>query len=426
MLRLQKINRINHIHLKLLNEEKNKINVCVNEYKQIIWNNNSKTCKNKYKNIDNLHNIIKSSVLKNYKNVYFYKNLLRIAENRKNDFNLHQINVIIKSLIKAKIYRYSLFHSFEVPILKYVRYLNTYINDMKNNNNLKYVDELYKKLKLNEERYKSNKKCNLYFLIISDQFNILIDIFKSYNYINFKYDYFYETLFFFLTKNYIYLNNRKDLSDIWIIYLNKVLCNDVTFLKNKNEFFNIKNIHNLMEKNSFNFFRLYRHKYKCNINMKTIYNYIITSKKKINKTEKKTSYNSIFCKNNIFSICKYLVIIILKDEKLIRYKNKKINKIKNLYISNGYMYKIRNSNKILTNLQVKYLIKINIVENLAFLKKNCFPKELLNNINFLQKLSNILSEFKIKSFLFNRYIKNVKKLEEVSKINNNFLIEQKL
>ncbi|CRG85404.1 conserved Plasmodium protein, unknown function [Plasmodium relictum] len=425
MLRLQNINRINHVHRNLLNEEKNKINVCVNEYKDIIWNNNSKTCKNKYKNINNLHNIIKSSILKNYKNVYFYKNLLRVAENRKNDFSLHQINIIIKSLIKAKIYRYSLFNSFEIPILKYINYLNTLINDTKNNNNLKYINELYKNLHLNEERYKSNKECNLNSCIISDQFNILVDIFKSYNYINYKYDYFYETLFFFLTKNYMYLNNGKRLLDIWMIYLNRFLCNDVIFLQNRNNLFNINQVHTLRKNKNFKFFRLYRHKYTYNIKMKTVYNYTIISKKKVNKIGKKTCYSSIFCKNNIFSICKYVTMIILRNEKLFRYKNKNINKIKSFYISNGYMYKIRNSNIIMSNLSVKYLIKINFINNLAFLKKNYFPNELLNNINFLQKLSTSLSEFNMKSILFNIYIKKVKKLNEASKTNNNFLIEKK-
>ncbi|SBT72032.1 conserved Plasmodium protein, unknown function [Plasmodium malariae] len=174
MLRLQQINRTNYYAYRmLLCEEKNRINVSINEYKDLIPNNNSKTCKNKYKNFNNLHNIIQSGVLKNYKNVYFYKNLLRIAENRKNYLSLHQINIILKSLIKAKIYRYSLFNSFEIPILKYVSSLSIIINSISNKdtnggnitnnsniihssyeNNFNYKNNIYRKLHLNEAKYK--------------------------------------------------------------------------------------------------------------------------------------------------------------------------------------------------------------------------------------------------------------------------------
>ncbi|KAI4835631.1 hypothetical protein MKS88_004843 [Plasmodium brasilianum] len=384
MLRLQQINRTNYYAYRmLLCEEKNRINVSINEYKDLIPNNNSKTCKNKYKNFNNLHNIIQSGVLKNYKNVYFYKNLLRIAENRKNYLSLHQINIILKSLIKAKIYRYSLFNSFEIPILKYVSSLSIIINSISNKdtnggnitnnsniihssyeNNFNYKNNIYRKLHLNEAKYKFIKsENNIHFLhiIISDQLTILVHIFRSYmDIFNFHFYYLYETLFFFITKNYLYLNEKEIVRDIWTIYLTRVLCNG-TAVNTKNEpkkTLNIiqqitvptKNVDTVttntaitttascstsaVKYKGFQRTMLYRHNCKCNIYVKTVCNYALVVlknvKKKNNKRKKEPYYyNTIFCKKNIRSICKYVIMLILKNEKLAIYFERKKKKKKN-------------------------------------------------------------------------------------------------
>ncbi|ETB58317.1 hypothetical protein YYC_03947 [Plasmodium yoelii 17X] len=239
MLKLNKINRTNNAY-QLLNKERNKISVPINDYTEIVPNNNSKFCKNKYKNIGNLHNIIHSSVLKSYKNAYFYKNMLKIAENKQNELSLHQINTILKSLIKAKIYKYSLFHSFQIPILRYINSITCLIHKIENtniyikkeswkektnqeglNNNVEFTNNLCKKLHLNLNKYKIDKPnvdINLY--IISDQINILVDIFNAYMHVlNFRFNYLCNTLFFFITKNYVYINEKDKIAKIWSMYI---------------------------------------------------------------------------------------------------------------------------------------------------------------------------------------------------------------
>ncbi|VEV55471.1 conserved Plasmodium protein, unknown function [Plasmodium vinckei vinckei] len=456
MLGLHKINRTNHAY-GLLNKERNKIIVPINDYTEIIPNNNSKNCKNKYKNIGNLHNIINSSVFKSYKNAYFYKSMLKIAENKQNELSLHQINTILKSLIKAKIYKYSLFHSFQIPILRYINSINFSIHKIENtnvhtkersgrektnqkdlNNNVQLTNNLCKKLNLNLNKYKIDKPnvdINLY--IISDQINILIDIFNAYMHVlNFRFNYLCNALFFFITKNYIYINEKDKIANIWRMYIlilmsrdNIIQANkDTTKIENNKHVYNndIKSIShkigNLNQPispatNHSNMSRtiastkiqnktiLYRYKHACNINMKTVYNYnIIVYKNK--KRNKAPYYNKIFCRNNIISLCKYIILIFLKNQNIDLSKKKKtcvrMENINN-FISNGYMYKLINS-KLSRYSQIRYLIKYNHIENPMLLTGEYFPIQLLRDKNFLLNLLNRMIELRINSNICRKYI----------------------
>ncbi|SOS79662.1 conserved Plasmodium protein, unknown function [Plasmodium sp. gorilla clade G1] len=435
MLKLNKIYKINHKnnYAALLNEEKNKINVILNEYTDIIYNNNSKRCKNKYKNMKNIHNILYSSVLKNYKNVYFYKNMLKIVENRKNDLTLHQINIILNSLIKAQIYKYSIFNSFEEPILKHLNNIHIMINDNIYKNYNKIIEHIRTEKKIvyipTTTLLFPNKDIKLYFNIsdthnnssnlhlISGQFDILIHIFKSY--IHFScHNSLFNTLFFFITKNYLFIKNKKNnLLNVWLLYIQNILSKHSIGNLEQHSIVNISNekkINIFKKKNFFKHSKLYRHQYYFNIKMKTIYNYIIAYKKKniknyINKdNHNNKSYNTIFCKNYISSVLKYITILILKKDKYLLLQKKKINKNKNLYISNGYMYKYKYSNvHISSNFAFNYLIKFHFIDNHFLLKKKYFPQMLLNDITFLQNMLIFLYNMKFKSNIFQRYVKRI-------------------
>lgn len=435
MLKLNKIYKINHKnnYAALLNEEKNKINVILNEYTDIIYNNNSKRCKNKYKHMKNIHNILYSSVLKNYKNVYFYKNMLKIVENRKNDLTLHQINIILNSLIKAQIYKYSIFNSFEEPILKHLNNIHIMINDNIYKNYNKIIEHIRTEKKIvyipTTTLLFPNKDIKLYFNIsdthynsnnvhlISGQFDILINIFKSY--IHFScHNSLFNTLFFFITKNYLFIKNKKNnLLNVWLLYIQNILSKHSIGNLEQHSIVNISNekkINILKKKNFFKHSKLYRHQYYFNIKMKTIYNYIIAYKKKniknyINKDKHNNkSYNTIFCKNYISSVLKYITILILKKDKYLLLQKKKINKNKNLYISNGYMYKYKYSNvHISSNFAFNYLIKFHFIDNHFLLKKKYFPQMLLNEITFLQNMLIFLYNMKFKSNIFQRYVKRI-------------------
>ncbi|CXI17237.1 conserved Plasmodium protein, unknown function [Plasmodium berghei] len=458
MLKLHKINRTNNAY-RLLNKEKNKISVSINDYTEIIPSNNSKFCKNKYKNIGNLHNIIHSSVLKSYKNAYFYKNMLKVAENKQNELNLHQINTILKSLIKAQIYKYSLFHSFQIPILRYINSITCLIHKIENtnihtkkeswkekinqdlNNNVQFTNNLCKKLHLNLSKYKIDKPnvdINLY--IISDQINILIDIFNAYMHVlNFRFNYLCNTLFFFITKNYIYINEKDKIANIWSMYIlifmsrnniiqtnkdnakienNKDVYNSVNKINshkigNSNQIISYtKNCSNMSRTISLtkkaNKIILYRYKHICNINIKTVYNYNIIVYKN-NRKNKVPYYNKIFCRNNIISLCKYIILIFLKNQNIDLSKKKKIcvhmENINN-FISNGYMYKLINS-KTPRYSQIKYLIKYNYIENPILLTGKYFPIQLLRDNNFLLNLLNRMIELRINSNICRKYIKKI-------------------
>lgn len=435
MLKLNKIYKINHKnnYAALLNEEKNKINVILNEYTDIIYNNNSKRCKNKYKDMKNIHNILYSSVLKNYKNVYFYKNMLKIVENRKNDLTLHQINIILNSLIKAQIYKYSIFNSFEEPILKHLNNIHIMINDNIYKNYNKIIEHIRTEKKIvyipTTTLLFPNKDIKLYFNIsdthynsnnvhlISGQFDILFNIFKSY--IHFScHNSLFNTLFFFITKNYLFIKNKKNnLLNVWLLYIQNILSKHSIGNLEQHSIVNISNekkINILKKKNFFKHSKLYRHQYYFNIKMKTIYNYIIAYKKKniknyINKDKHNNkSYNTIFCKNYISSVLKYITILILKKDKYLLLQKKKINKNKNLYISNGYMYKYKYSNvHISSNFAFNYLIKFHFIDNHFLLKKKYFPQMLLNDITFLQNMLIFLYNMKFKSNIFQRYVKRI-------------------
>lgn len=435
MLKLNKIYKINHKnnYAALLNEEKNKINVILNEYTDIIYNNNSKRCKNKYKDMKNIHNILYSSVLKNYKNVYFYKNMLKIVENRKNDLTLHQINIILNSLIKAQIYKYSIFNSFEEPILKHLNNIHIMINDNIYKNYNKIIEHIRTEKKIvyipTTTLLFPNKDIKLYFNIsdthynsnnvhlICGQFDILINIFKSY--IHFScHNSLFNTLFFFITKNYLFIKNKKNnLLNVWLLYIQNILSKHSIGNLEQHSIVNISNekkINILKKKNFFKHSKLYRHQYYFNIKMKTIYNYIIAYKKKniknyINKDKHNNkSYNTIFCKNYISSVLKYITILILKKDKYLLLQKKKINKNKNLYISNGYMYKYKYSNvHISSNFAFNYLIKFHFIDNHFLLKKKYFPQMLLNDITFLQNMLIFLYNMKFKSNIFQRYVKRI-------------------
>ncbi|CAD2087941.1 conserved Plasmodium protein, unknown function [Plasmodium vinckei lentum] len=456
MLGLHKINRASHAY-RLLNKERNKISVPINDYTEIIPNNNSKICKNKYKNIGNLHNIIHSSVFKSYKNAYFYKNILKIAENKQNELSLHQINTILKSLIKAKIYKYSLFHSFQIPILRYINSINFLIHKIENtnvhtkeesrrektnqkdlNNNVQLTSNLCKKLHLNLNKYKIDKPnvdINLY--IISDQINILIDIFNAYMHVlNFRFNYLCNALFFFITKNYIYINEKDKIANIWSMYIlilmsrnNIMQANEnITKIENKNHVDNSRNkiishkIENLNQTispatNRSNMNRtiestkkqnktiLYRYKHTCNINIKTVYNYNIIVYKN-NRKSKAPYCNKIFCRNNIISLCKYIILIFLKNQNIDLSKKKKtcmrMENINN-FISNGYMYKLINS-KLPRYSQIRYLIKYNYIDNPMLLTGEYFPIQLLRDSNFLLNLLNRMIELRINSNICRKYI----------------------
>ncbi|SPJ11317.1 conserved Plasmodium protein, unknown function [Plasmodium sp. DRC-Itaito] len=437
MLKLNKIYKMNHKnnYTALLNEEKNKINVILNEYTDIIYNNNSKRCKNKYRNMKNIHNIIYSSVLKNYKNVYFYKNMLKIVENRKNDLTLHQINIILNSLIKAQIYKYSIFNSFEEPILKHLNNIHIMIDDNIYKNSINVIEHIRTENKNvyipNTTFFFTNKDIKRYFNIcntynnsnnlhiISGQFDILINIFKSY--IHFScHNSLFNTLFFFITKNYLFIKNKKaNLLNVWILYIKNILSKHSIINLQQNSIVNNiianekkKNI--LKKTKILKHSKLYRHQYFFNIKMKTIYNYIIAYKKKNIKkyimkgNHNNKSYNTIFCKNHISSVLKYITILILKKDKYLLRQKKKINKNKNLYISNGYMYKYKYSNvHISSNFAFNYLIKFHFIDNHFLLKKKYFPQILFNDISFLQNMLIFLYNMKFKSNIFQRYVKRI-------------------
>ncbi|SBS87101.1 conserved Plasmodium protein, unknown function [Plasmodium ovale curtisi] len=430
MLRLHQVYRTNRIARQLLNDQKNKLNLTPNEYDEIIQKNNSKLCRNKYKSIPNLHSIIFSSILKAYTNVYFYKNVLKIAENRKNNLNLHQINTILKSVIRAKIFRYSLFHAFEEPILKYVTRINGLINreidkvgkgnNLHNGNSfydkkkfLPTIGRTWKKLYISGGRNKSGHwEEDLNVNIISDHINILCDIYKSYTYIvNFRFSYLCETLFFFITKNHLYLNeNKKEiLKNLWTIYLSTIWDKDDYTFGVKTLIPRDVYIHqDITPRRSIT--HLYRHKYKCNIHLRMVGNYTTVFKNgRIKHSRgKKTSYRykTIFCKNNSFSICKYVVMIILKKHKLGENYKKKKKKIKNknMYISYGYMYKLKNEDITMSYSQMKYIIKNIYVDNFAFLRENYFPKEPPNRSYLLQNVFTAMSNVNIQSAIFCRYL----------------------
>ncbi|SOV16242.1 conserved Plasmodium protein, unknown function [Plasmodium gaboni] len=445
MLKLNKIYKMNHRnnYTALLNEEKNKINVILNEYTDIIYNNNSKRCKNKYKNMKNIHNIIYSSVLKNYKNVYFYKNMLKIVENRKNDLTLHQINIILNSLIKAKIYKYSIFNSFEEPILKHLNNIHIMINDNFFKNYIKIIEHNRTEKKNiyipTTTFFFPNEHIKLYFNIwntynnsnnvnlISGQFDILIHIFNSY--VHFScHNFLCNTLFFFITKNYLFIKNKKNnLLNVWLLYIKNILSKHTIINLQQNLAVNTesekkKNI--LTKKNFFKHSKLYRYQYFFNIKMKTIYNYIIAYKKKknikkyINKDNHNyKSYNTIFCKNYLSSVLKYITILILKKDKYLLLQKKKINKNKNLYISNGYMYKYKYSNvHISSNFAFNYLIKFNFIDNHFLLKKKYFPQMLLNDITFLQNFLIFLYNMKFKSNMLERYVKGITRNKNMTNV----------
>ncbi|CDO65386.1 conserved Plasmodium protein, unknown function [Plasmodium reichenowi] len=435
MLRLNKIYKMNHKnnYAALLNEEKNKINVILNEYTDIIYNNNSKRCKNKYKNMKNIHNILYSSVLKNYKNVYFYKNMLKIIENRKNDLTLHQINIILNSLIKAQIYKYSIFNSFEEPILKHLNNIHIMINDNIYKKYSKIIEHIRREKKIvyipTTTLLFPNKDIKVYFNIsnthnnsnnlhlISGQFDILIHIFKSYIHFSCQNSLF-NTLFFFITKNYLFIKNKKkNLLNVWLLYIQNILSKHSIGNLEQNSIVNISNekkINIFKKKNFFKHSKLYRHQYYFNIKMKTIHNYIIAYKKKniknyINKDNHNNKlYNTIFCKNYISSVLKYITILILKKDKYLLLQKKKINKNKNLYISNGYMYKYKYSNvHISSNFAFNYLIKFHFIDNHFLLKKKYFPQMLLHDITFLQNILIFLYNMNFKSNIFQRYVKRI-------------------
>ncbi|VWU48762.1 conserved protein, unknown function [Hepatocystis sp. ex Piliocolobus tephrosceles] len=463
MLRLHNITRFSR---SLLYEQKNKINIPINEYTDILPNNNSKIYKNKYRNINNIHNIIRSSTLKSYKNVYFYKSMLKVVENRASDLNLHQLNVVLKSLIKAKIYKYSLLHTVDILILNYLNYLNNLIKDskteipqynipnlncLKNNytydcdkNLINNPNKICKELRLNKKNYKTEviKEKNFHLYIICDQINILFNIFKSYkHFVQFGFNYVFEKLFFFLTTNYIYLKNKNIILDLWLIYLKIIIHKDfITNIEKNNEsilngitapiitkptvFYNSSrhNINNnsLLQKYPSQINKLYnkqkkiKYKQKYNIHIKYIYYYTLVFKNKPNKKRIQNNttfcYDKIFCKNNIYSLCKYVIIMILKNKNWTCFHKKKKKKIiymnnKNAYISNGYMYKIKNANiYYCIYSQIKYLIKSNYINNHMFLKQEYFPKQFINNIDFIQQIYELMYKFNIISSAFNKYV----------------------
>ncbi|GAW82839.1 hypothetical protein, conserved [Plasmodium gonderi] len=449
MLRFERIKRTSNTHRFLLNDVRNRIDVALNEYEDIIPSNNSKRCRNKYKNIQNLHRIIQNGVLKGHKNVYFYKYLLHIAEKRKNDLSLYQINIILKALIRANIYRFVLLRSFEIPILKYVNHLNVLINDCNVKCNkcaqTKYMGkgiyssscdegkkctiEMKKRLHLmkgiqNFKKRDHTVENNLNVEIISDQFNILLDIFKNYMYVvNFHFSFLCETLFFFITKNYEYAHDRQSVMHIVGMYLERFLSNYVkttqkgNYLPNPREYKTQNMVSTPNEKLQLS--NLYRHKYRQNINVKMVGNYIIVSRKsdKNKEGEKKSHYfNPIFCKNNILSICKYMIMLILKNNKLVLYckkiRSKEMTKKKNIYISNGYMYKMKNANSVLNFQPMKYLLKIKFIDNIEFLKGRYFSKDLMSNLHFLLNLEECKERLNLRSNIFTNYVQKVWKTQK--------------
>ncbi|ANQ06307.1 Uncharacterized protein PCOAH_00007360 [Plasmodium coatneyi] len=417
MLTLHRIKRISNAHRLLLNEERNKIHVVINDHEDFLRNNNSKACRNKYKNVGNLHRIIHTGVLKGHKNVYFYKGLLRVAEKRKNDLSLHQINIILKALLRGKIYRYVSFHSFEMPILNHLNWLSGLIN---------HVEEAdkYKKIHLKEGEHMLGKHQpsggdpSKVREIISDQFDILVDIFKSYLKIrNFHFPFLSQTIFFFIVKNCQYLPDGQNLLSIWGMYVKRVLSNHRVVNPTEGCPPQIgRNQQAGVYSNAYLFIppvcapqgeesptvKLYRYKYMHNIHAKTVRNYTIVLKNE--KTykrggEKNHPCKPIFCKNGNLTLCKYMVMLILKQDKLATYYKllkQKRTPYKNGYLSNGYLYKMKNTNMVLDFQSKKYLIKVGFVHNRAFLRGEGFNKDMVTNGHFLRSVSNWMSKLKMR------------------------------
>ncbi|CAG9475486.1 conserved Plasmodium protein, unknown function [Plasmodium vivax] len=446
MLALHRIKRISNAHRLLLNEERNKIHVAIHEHEDFLPNNNSKVCRNKYKNVGNLHRIIHSGVLKGHRNVYFYKCLLRIAEKRRNDLSLHQINVILKALLRGKIYRYASFHSFEMPILNHLNWLSGLISHVEEGSlsgSGKTHQSRKEPLRISHPNHTNGKEANKFKKsllrerihtlgkpqpwmgdpskekeIISDQFNIIIDIFKSYlKVLNFHFCFLSQTMFFFIIRNCQYLPHGQNLMSIWGIYVKRVMSSHRLAIP-KEGYSPRMGINQPVGGDSTGYLltppvcappgeesprvKLYRHKYTQNIHAKTVRNYTLAFKNEKRKKwggKKKHPCNPLFCKNGNLTLCKYTVMLILKKDKLASYcklGKKKRTLHKNEYLSNGYLYKMKNTNIVLDFQSKKYLIKVGFVHNRAFLQGEGFPKDLVTNGPFLRSVSNWMSQLKVR------------------------------
>ncbi|KJP86637.1 hypothetical protein AK88_03741 [Plasmodium fragile] len=447
MLTLHKIKRISNAHRLLLNEERNKIHVAIHEHEDVLPKNNSKACRNKYKNVANLHRIIHSGVLKGHRNVYFYKCLLKIAEKRRNDLSLHQINIILKALVRGKIYRYVSFHSFEIPILNHLNWLNGLIKDVEegtfrgrgktqqSRNESRMVsrhtdhtngeeEDNYKKFLLRERIHALGKSQwrgedpSKVKDIISDQFDIIVDIFKSYlKVLNFHFCFLSQTIFFFIIKNYQYLPHGQNLMSIWGMYVKRVLSNhrlmnpkegyppqmgrNQRMGEDSTAYLFTPPVCSLSEEKS-RIIKLYRYKYTQNIHAKTVRNYTVAFKnERKNKRggKKKHPCKSLFCKNGNLTLCKYMVMLMLKQDTLASYcklVKQKRTRYKNAYLSNGYLYKMKNTNMVLDFQSKKYLIKVGFVQNVAFLQGEGFHKDFVTNGHFLRSVSNWMTKLNVR------------------------------
>ncbi|EUD66529.1 hypothetical protein C922_03163 [Plasmodium inui San Antonio 1] len=450
MLALHRIKRISNAHRLLLNEERNKIHVPIHEHEEFLPNNNSKACRNKYKKVGNLHRIIHNGVLKGHRNVYFYKCLLRIAEKRRNDLSLHQINIILKALLQGKIYRYVSFHSFEMPILNHLNWLSRLINHVEEGSfsgRGKTQQSRNEPLTISHADHTNGKAADKYkkFLfrdpihtlgkpqlregdpskvkeIISDQFDIIVDILRSYlKVLNFDFCFLSQRMFFFIITNCQYLPPGQNLMSIWGMYVKRVFTNhrgvspkDVCPPQmGTNEQFGGDSTAYLFTPpvsappgEGAAMGKLYKYKYTQNIHAKTVRNYTLAFKNEKRKKrggKKEHSCTPLFCKNGNLTLCKYMVMLILKQDKLATYcklvKQKRIQKrphYKNAYLSNGYLYKMKNTNMVLDFQSTKYLIKVAFVHNRAFLREEGFPKDLVTNRQFLRSVSNWMSKLNVK------------------------------
>ncbi|CAA9990145.1 conserved Plasmodium protein, unknown function [Plasmodium knowlesi strain H] len=456
MLSLHKIKRVSNAHRLLLTEERNKIHVVIHEHENFLPKNNSKTCRNKYKNVGNLHRIIHSGVLKGHKNVYFYKCLLRIAEKRRNDLTLHQINIILKALLRGKIYRYVSFHSFEMPILNHLNLLKGLINHVEEGSfrgrgktqqsrnesiRISHTDQAKGKEADNYNKFLLNEKIRILEKhqpiegdpskvkeIISDQFDILVDIFKSYlKIMNFHFCFFSRTIFFFIVKNCQYLPHGQNLMSIWGMYVKRVLSirggmnpkegcplqigrNHEPIGGDSSAYIFIPPVREPKLEES-RIVNLYRYKYHQNIYAKTVRNYTVAFKNEKRKKgggKKEHPCNPLFCKNGNLPLCKYMVMLILKQDKLATYwkrlKQKKTH-YKNAYLSNGYLYKMKNTNMVLDFQSKKYLIKVGFVHNRALLQGEGLQNDLAANGHFVRCVSNWMSKLKVRCRLLSAGIK---------------------
>ncbi|GAB68318.1 hypothetical protein PCYB_131930, partial [Plasmodium cynomolgi strain B] len=394
--------------------------------------------------------IIHSGVLKGHRNVYFYKCLLRIAEKRKNDLSLHQINIILKALLRGKIYRYVSFHSFERPILNHLNWLSGLISHLEEgtiSGRRKTQQSRNGPLRITHDDHTNGKeahKCKQFLLrdtilhtlgkpylrggdpskveeVISDQFDIIVDIFKSYlKILNFHFCFLSQTIFFFIVRNCQYLPHGQNLLSIWGMYVKRVLSSHrVVSLSPKEGCPPQMGRHQQIGGDSTAYLfpppvheppgeeplmvKLYRYKYTHqNVHAKTVRNYTVAfknEKRKKGEGKKKHPCNPLFCKNGNLTLCKYMVMLILKQDKLASYckliKKKRTN-YKNAYLSNGYLYKMKNTNMVLDFQSTKYLIKVGFVQNRAFLRGEGFPKDLLTNGPFLRSVSNWMSKLNVR------------------------------